>query len=117
MAGTSGHGGSLTLSGLTVGVTGWNYEPDEEQLETTDLNSSGAREYVGGLKGFTVTANVNYSSTNTIKVGDSGTVTLATGEGTTISGSVRVATAPITLDVGGLITQVINLRGTGTLPL
>lgn len=116
MAATAGYGGSVTFAGLTAGVKGWNIDRAIDMLDSSGFDGGQDRTHVGGPKGWTCTATVNWDSANTIAIDDSGTITLQYTAGETISGSVIVSNISDSVEYEGLVESTVSFQGTGSQP-
>jgi len=115
MAKAAGTEGSMTYTGITVGIFNWTLDWVGEALETTTFASSGNREYTGGLKGWTATAEGFEDSTNTADVLDSAALTLTVTSGVTYSGTALIVGKSPGTSVDGMAMVTYSFQGTGAL--
>jgi hypothetical protein len=115
----AGANSSMVLSGLTKGVHSISINPTADKLETTTFDDAADDELwetsmAGMRRGGVLTVGVRYDSTNTLKLGDTGTVTITLESGKTISFDAWVQNQPYNIDVAGLIEQpAVSLQITG----
>jgi hypothetical protein len=114
----AGANSSLTLSGLTAGVHEYSVTPTIDKLETTTFDDAAdgvlwETSMAGMYRGGTIPVRVRYDSTNTIAMGDTGTLTLTLESGKTISCSVWVQSTPYVANISGLVESDITLQVTG----
>lgn len=115
MAKAAGKEGSMTYSGITVGIRNWSLTSRSEALDTTTFASSGNREYQGGLKDWNATAEGFEDSTNTADVGDSATLTLTVTSGVAYSGTALIVEKSPGTTVEGMAMATYSFQGTGAL--
>lgn len=114
MSEVAGKGGSITYTGLTVGVKTWTCDLVGDALEVTDYSDSGHRTFIAGLDGWTASVELNWDVANTIGVGDSASLTLTVVNGTTYySGTALVTGISISSNVDGVVTATISFQGSG----
>ena len=117
----AGANSSFTLTGLTVGVYNIALSPTADKLETTTFDDAASgvlweTSMPGMMRGGILTLNVKYDSTNTLALGDEGSVTITVETGKTIEFDAWVANMPYTMDVAGLVQQDgIQLQITGVI--
>jgi len=120
-----GKGGTVTIGGSTVGVA-YNWEITVEQ-DAVDVSHFGTdwRENIIGLRGWTGTVDCRFD------VGDAGltalqnailgtspatvSLSLATGDGATYSGSAIINSETLTVNVEDAIEASFDFTGTGAL--
>lgn len=122
MAVASGKAGSLTTGTATnLLFRSWTIDYNQEALETTNYDSSGAREYAVGLTGWSGSAEgfVNGATTAalptaacTIDARDN-----TTGSGLKWTGSVIVTGMSFSPPVDGVSSCNITFQGTGALTI
>ena len=117
MAEVAGKGGSITCTGLTVGVKSWNLNLVGDALETTDYGDSGHRTYIVGLDGWNGSCEVNWDTTNTLTIGAVITSLIFTIVTTTelYTGASAIVTGiGVASDVAGIVTMSVTFQGSGT---
>ena len=130
MAATIGHSGSVTAGGSAVGTAKiWSLSLQADTVDTTTFASSGWKENVTTLKGWSgsitvvfdggadtgeaaLIASLTGGSTVALEL-----ITSATGAGTSekFSGDAYVTSMPVTNDVNGVIEVSFDFVGTGAL--
>lgn len=118
MANKAGKGGSITFTGITVGVKSWTLDFGMDMLETTDFGDSGVEKYIGGITRWTATAVSNFDATNTADPGDTAQLKLSV-DGTDYwqseaSGAI-LASYSVNTTVEGVVEITYNFQGTSTL--
>jgi len=115
MSEVAGKGGSITCTGLTVGVKSWSLDLVGDTLETTDYADSGHRTFIAGLDGWTGSCEINWDTANTISVGDEITDLVFSIVGATekYTGDAIVTGISVSSSVDGLVTATISFQGTG----
>jgi len=116
MAEQAGKNGSVTFTGLTAGVKGWNLDGAADMLPTTDYSDGGHKTFIGGCDGWTASCELNWDAVNTVSEGDSATLTLYIGAGGTApkyEGTALVASVSVSSVVEGLVTATVNFQGNG----
>jgi len=124
MAEVSGHTGNVALAAssggkgtLSAGQRSWTLNYVGEALETTDFGSSGLREFIAGLTGWSGTFDLNWDAANKVVPGNLQTITLTAASGDTYVGLCLVTGQDTTVAVDALNTQTITFQGTGALTI
>ena len=119
MAAVAGRGGSIVCANAQTMVKSWSVNHSADALDVTSFDSSGLREFLGGLSGWSGSFTANWSTLNVITVG--GTAIAAkfrlgsTTAGHLLHGSVFITGVNYSNDVGGVATQDYSFQGTGKL--
>jgi hypothetical protein len=120
MAEIHGSGGSMGFTGITVGIKKWTLSVNCDMLEITDFDDvDGAadkwKEFMAGLKSWTVTAEGNYDNANTAMPGDSAALTLQLTAALGFSGTGLFQTMGTGSDVQETSQMSYTFQGTGAL--
>ncbi|MBA7680166.1 hypothetical protein ES703_88476 [subsurface metagenome] len=114
----SGKDGSVTFSSGQTTVNSWTLSYVGDALEVTSFdNSSGGRNYIAGITGWSGSYDCFYSTGNPVVPGTTGNITLKTTTGSTgmWAGGVIITGMDITTPTDGVVTQSYTFQGTGTL--
>ena len=116
MATFSGHGGSLTFSGITVELISWNISGDADVTDSTTQGST-YRTRLTGLKNWTASAELltPKAGIGTDAVSTTQTLTIDTGGGITYAGSALCSSISVTQGLEGISTSSVQFEGTNTL--
>jgi predicted secreted protein len=125
MARLKGVDGTATIGGTAVkGVTQWSIDPQADEIETTGMDSQGWAEYLGGIKRWTATCEINWDGAGAIDpVSILGTVVACTFVSASavpkisFSGNVLVTGTPTVVAHNDIVKLTFNGRGTGALSL
>ena len=111
----SGKAGVVNVGGALGEITQWQMDRNVEALEATSMSSSGNREFIDGLFGwsgsFTALDFVNQTGTQaaaTFQVG--ATVTAALPK---FTGSIIITNEPVATPVDGRVEYAYTFTGTG----
>jgi len=120
MARLSGKGGSASVGGAAVlGVTSWEIDYKGEAVDVTGMDSSGAKQFVGGLTEWSGTIDGNLESGATLPTpAASVAVALVDSADTgynTYSGTAIVTGVKPSTSVEGAVKYSITFQGTGAL--
>jgi len=115
MAEKHGKGGSITFTGITVGVKDWSLNMAVDIHDITDFGDSGLEKNIAGITRWTATASANFDATNTADVGDSATLTLAVDGSDNWDGAAILASYDVSVPVNDVATIAYNFVGNGTL--
>lgn len=122
MARFAGKGGTATFGGSTIfGCTDWEVDYKGDAIDTTGMDSGGAKEFIAGLTEWSVT--VNGYATGTVAALVPGTslalvlrsAAAADGDVPQLTGTGIVTDLKVTSSVAGLVGVAVSLQGTGTL--
>ena len=115
----AGKDGSITCTGLTVGIKAWTLNLVGDAIETTDYSDAGIRTFIVGCKGWTGSCEGNWDTANTITVGDSIAALVFSVVGATekYTGAAIVTVANIVSSFEGVVTMSISFQGTGACTL
>jgi predicted secreted protein len=119
MAAIAGKGGSIEVSGAQTMIKSWSINDAADALDVTSFDSSGIRQYVGGLRGWSGSFTANWTSENTAVPG--GTAISFTGRlgsttaGHLLKGNIIVTGIAYNCDVAGAISMDYSFQGTGNL--
>lgn len=119
----AGYNGWVNWAGIapsasTYATMTWNLDLVADMLDVTDFNSSGDREFIRGLKGWTGTIEMKIDNANQIQpsdVGSSAELSLALSDGSTLSGSALCSGWHPSVTVDGEETQSLDFQGSGSL--
>lgn len=120
MAKQLGKNGSVSVGINNVAcVTSWSLTEEAETLETTCMDGSGAKSYIGSLTSFSGSISCNLESGDTLGqealvVGGTVSVTLDTGD-ISYSGDVVITSKNVEAATADLITVSFDFQGTGAL--
>ena len=118
MAEIAGKAGSITFTGLTVGVKSWTLDYTADALEITDFADSGNRTYIVGLKGWTAAAEGNWDAANTAVPGvDPASLVLTATTGKTYTGNAILISLALSEPVDGVVTASYSFQGSGALTI
>ena len=111
----AGKSGSITCTGLTVGVKSWSLNLVGDALETTDYSDVGIRTFIVGCSGWTGGCEINWDTANTITVGDAITDLVFSIVGATekYTGDAIVTGISISSSFDAVVTASISFQGTG----
>lgn len=115
MAEKAGKGGSITFTGLTVGVKNWTLSFGIDMLEITDFGDSGVEKSIGGITRWSATASANFDATNTADPGDEGTLSLNVDGTDNWDGNGILESYDVTTPVEGVVEIAYTFKGNGTL--
>lgn len=125
MARLKGTQGTVTIDGTAVkGVTQWAIDPQADEIETTGMDSEGWAEYLGGIKRWTATVEINWDSAGALnpvsligKVVACSFVSDSVVPKISFSGNVLITGMPTTSSHNDIVKLTVNGRGTGALSL
>ncbi len=118
MAEIHGKGGSVSASGGNTTVNNWTLSYVGDAVECTNFDSTGGREYVVGLTGWSGSYDCFFSTGNTLVPGSSNSITLTISTGTgayAFTGTAIITGMDITAPVDGVVTQSYTFQGTDAL--
>ncbi|MBA7552994.1 hypothetical protein ES705_45575 [subsurface metagenome] len=123
MAEIHGKGGSVTSSGGNTTVNSWTLSYVGDAVECTNFDSTGGREYIAGLTGWSGSYDCFFSTGNTLTPGNSKSIRLTVSTGTTggtigkyaFTGTAIITGMDITAPVDGIVTQGYTFQGTNAL--
>lgn len=123
MARLAGYGGQVDWgtiidSDVAYGALGWSLDVTADMLDVTDFSSTGDREFIRGLKGWTGSIDLKIDGTNQIvptDVGSSATVKLFLSSTLYLKGTGICNGWSPAVTVDGEETQTLSLQGTGAL--
>ena len=114
MAATAGKGGSIVCSSAQTMVKSWTINHTGDALDVTSFDSSGYRDYVAGLVGWSGNFSCNWSTVNNIAMGTTvkGKFRLgSTSASKVLHGKIIVTGCNYGCDVAGVITQDYTFSG------
>lgn len=118
----SGKRGSITIGGNTYHVVDWTANIEIDQIDVTNTNSGGYREYISGLVGGTFSFTAVHNTTNTLvsqfaglEVGAKGSGTFTIAGGGSISGTIVFESIEYSSSVDGRVESNGSGRFTGTI--
>ena len=120
MAKQLGKNGSVSVDGNNIAcVTSWSLTEEAETLETTCMDGSGAKSYIGSLTSFSGSVSCNLESADPLGqaamvVGATVTLALDTGD-ITYSGDAVITSKNVEAATADLITVSFDFQGTGVL--
>lgn len=113
MAKKAGYEVTWTLSGLTVSLNSVSLRRGVETVDITTFDSASQwAEFIATIKSFDGSFNGFVDDTNTIDIGDTGTLSITFGD-TAKSGSVIIDGITQGAEVRGAQTQNFAFKGTG----
>ena len=118
MAAIAGKGGSVVCSSAQTMVKNWTVNHTGDALDATSFDSSGVREFVAGLTGWSGNFGANWSTVNNIAVGSSakGKFRLgSTSVGHLLHGKILITGIAYGCDPAGVVTQDYTFQGSGKL--
>jgi hypothetical protein len=110
-----GNGGSITFPSLTVNVKSWTLSWDADVHDITSFDDDTDRIFLGGLSGWTCTAECFHDATNTAAPGDSAEITLSVTAVIDYIGDVIMTNMSPSTPVDGIINVTYSFQGDGTL--
>ena len=116
----AGKGGYVITASTTAiaGIRSWTLDRTIDMLETTDFGSSGDKEYIAGLKGWSGTFE---GFKDGVPLGLGTTVSLALYEssagGQVWSGAAFLNNLTVNTAVDGLVSYAYSFQGTGSISL
>jgi len=120
MASISGSSGSVTFAtGYTTTVKSWSVDYSGEALETTNFSSSGKKEYIAGLTGWSGSYSCLLDGT-TVSIAPGAApaeATFTASAGRTLVGSIIVTGVSYKVDVAGVNAVDVTFQGTATLAI
>lgn len=111
----TGKSGVVNIGGVVSEVTTWSMNRTNEPVDATSMSSSGNKEFVSGLNGFT-------GSFTTLaflnKLGSQAAATFQVGAAASAanpkySGAIIITDEPVTVDVAGVVNYSYTFTGTG----
>lgn len=118
MATVSGKLGSISFTGITVGVRSWTLNQTSTALPASTF-ATAALGYKGtitsGVYGWTATAEGNWDTANTAVPGDSASLVLTSYTACTYTGTAVLTGMSINTDAEGVVTASYSFEGTGSL--
>ena len=115
MAEKAGIGGSISFTGITVGVKTWTLSFGIDMIEITDFADSRVEKSIAGITRWSATANANFDATNTADPGDEATLTLAVDGTDNWDGNAILESYDVTTNVDGVVEIAYCFKGNGTL--
>ncbi len=117
MARQSGKSGSVTFdSGTTLGVTKWDMDQKCDAVDTTGMDSAGAKEFIPGLTEFSGTFEGNWDGTGAPPMaGAVAAMILDTGASTYDFATAIITSLKPTVDSKGVVTFSCAFQGSGAL--
>ncbi len=117
MAKISGKSGKVEAPSVIAGIKSWTCDYTGDALESTDFGSSGKKEYVGGLTGWSGSFEGNYSGEAPIAPLTEVALKLYVDGTKYVTGQALITGFHITTPVDGLVTISYDFQGTGALTL
>lgn len=119
MAKQLGKNGSVSVGGVNVAcVTSWSLSEEADTLETTCMDGSGAKSYIGSLTSFSGSVECNMDAgdvgQDAFTVGSTVSLSLSTGD-VTYSGDAVITSKSVDAATADLITIAFDFQGTGSL--
>lgn len=114
MGHTAGYGGSVSAGALVAGIKSWTLDYTVDMLDTTDFGSSGDKEYIAGLKGWSGTFDGNKDGLAQA-LGASVTLTLTETASVNWQGKAFLTGLAINTAVDGLVGYSYTYMGTGSI--
>ncbi len=123
MARLAGYEGWVDWTGIAPSASAyasmsWSLDLVVDMLDVTDFDSSGDRQFIRGLKGWTGTIEMKIDNANQIQPSDVGAeaeIQLALSDGSTLSGSALCNGWHPSVTVDGEETQTLDFQGNGAL--
>jgi hypothetical protein len=112
----AGKAGRVQVGATVTEVTGWTLDRTTDALDATSMASSGNREFIDGLFGWTGTFT---SLTFINKTGSQASATFDVLAGTPaattprFSGAIIITNEPVACEVGGVVQYAYTFTGTG----
>ncbi len=112
----AGYGGSIEGPSGMSEVISWNADVVTESLDATSMAGGGWKEFIEGLKGVTVSANVQGSVAPATGMSACTLKTKASG-GSSFTGSVHLHRVGIGVPVDGKVTYDVEMNFTGSVAI
>ena len=115
MSHLAGTGGSVDTGSVVAGIKSWTLDRPVEMLDTTDFGSSGDKEYISGLKGWSGSFEGNKDGVPQTLAGAIVTLKLYESAAIFWTGSALLNNLTVNTGVDGLVNYGYTYQGTGAL--